>query len=165
MYTIGDVAKIMGLSPSAIRFYDRQGLLPFVQRNSAGRRVFKANDLNFIEVISCLKKSGVPVKDIAHFIELCMAGDQTLKTRYEYLDHEEDVLMDKIAEMQSQLAFLRYKKWYYKTSVEAGTESIHFLPHTQTVDPQTKAQYVTAQQQAPDWHHLLDLPETPNKPR
>ncbi|GEO73572.1 MerR family transcriptional regulator [Levilactobacillus namurensis DSM 19117] len=158
MYSIGDVAKMMNISTSALRFYDRQGLLPFVERNQAGRRTFKPNDLNFIEVIDCLKKSGVPVKNIASFIQLCMAGDGTLKERYDYLDHQEAVLTDKIQAMQAQLDFLRYKKWYYKTAVEAGTEAVHFLPQTHAVDPETKAQYQRARQNATDLHQLIDLP-------
>ncbi|MTV82150.1 MerR family transcriptional regulator [Secundilactobacillus folii] len=157
MYSIGDIAKKMDISTSAIRFYDRKGLLPFVERDEAGRRQFKQEDLNFIEVIECLKKSGVPVKDIAHFIRLCMAGDGTLRERYDYLDKEEAMLNDKIADLQDQLDFLRFKKWYYKTSVQAGTEEIHFLPNTRMVDPKTHAEYEEARQQAKDIHDLIDL--------
>lgn len=151
---------MMGINTSAIRFYDKQGLLPFVERDSAGRRVFKKNDLNFIEVIDCLKKSGVPVKDIGHFVQLCMKGDGTLMERYEYLDKEEEVLEEKIEEMQKQLDFLRYKKWYYKTSVEAGTESIHFAPGTNTVDPQTKEKFQTELEHCTNLRDLIDLAQS-----
>lgn len=157
MYSIGDVAEIMGVNTSTIRFYDKQGLLPFVERDRAGRRKFKAGDLNFIKVIDCLKKSGVPVKDIAHFIQMCMAGDGTLRDRYDYLDKQEQVLETKIADMQAQLDFLRYKKWYYKTSVEAGTETIHFLPDSKTVDPQTEAIYKAKLQHCTDVDKLISL--------
>lgn len=157
MYSIGDVAKVMGIKTSAIRFYDRQGLLPFVERDQAGRRVFKKNDLNFIEVIDCLKKSGVPVKDIGHFIQLCMRGDVTLQERYDYLDAEENTLQGKINEMQAQLDFLRYKKWYYKTSVESGTEAVHYLPGTQNVDPETKSIYDEKLAHCEDMRSLIDL--------
>lgn len=157
MYSIGDVATMMGINTSALRFYDRQGLLPFVARDKAGRRQFSKNDLNFIEVIDCLKKSGVPVKDIGHFVQLCMAGDSTLHERYAYLDKEEQMLMDKLRETQAQLDFLRYKKWYYKTSVEAGTEKIHFAPGTNEVDPQTKAIYQKELAHCQNLRDLIDL--------
>lgn len=163
MYSIGDVAKIMGINTSALRFYDRQGLLPFVARDQAGRRVFKQNDLNFIEVIDCLKKSGVPVKDIGHFIQLCMQGDGTLKARYDYLDKEEQMLQDRIVEMQHQLDFLRYKKWYYKTSVKAKTEAIHFAPGTMSVDERTKQLYDEELKHCTDLRQLIDLPKTDNQ--
>ena len=64
-----------------------------------------------------------------------MQGDETLRERYDYLDQEERVLEEKVTEMQKQLDFLRFKKWYYKTSVEAGTEDIHFTEGTKFVDP------------------------------
>lgn len=91
-YSIEQVAAKMGTNASTLRYYDKKGLLPFVDRDAAGRRQFKDNDFNFLEVIDCLKKSGVPVKDIGKFISLCLQGDGTLHQRYDYLDHEEGVL-------------------------------------------------------------------------
>ncbi|KRL53124.1 MerR family transcriptional regulator [Furfurilactobacillus rossiae] len=157
MYSIGDIANIMGINTSAIRFYDRNGLLPFVQRDKAGRRKFKPEDLNFIEVIDCLKKSGVPVKDIAQFITLCMQGDQTLQERYDYLDDEEEKLSLKIEKMQTQLEFLQYKKWYYKTAIKEGTEDIHFLPNSRMIDPQTRNEFEEKRKVTADIHELTDL--------
>ncbi|MYV17473.1 MerR family transcriptional regulator [Furfurilactobacillus milii] len=157
MYSIGDIANIMGINTSAIRFYDRNGLLPFVQRDKAGRRKFKPEDLNFIEVIDCLKKSGVPVKDIAQFISLCMQGDQTLQERYDYLDDEEEKLSRKIEKMQTQLEFLQYKKWYYKTAIKEGTEDIHFLPNSRMIDPQTRNEFEEKRKATADIHELTDL--------
>lgn len=125
-YSIGDVAEILGIAPSTIRYYDKRGLLPFVDRDSAGRRQFKDNDFNFLQVIECMKKSGLKIDEIRDFVEMCMQGDMTLEDRYNFLDREERVLMAKIETLQQQLDFLRYKKWYYKTSLEAGTEQVHF---------------------------------------
>jgi len=156
-YSIGEVAQKMGTNTSTLRYYDKKGLLPFVDRDDAGRRKFKDNDFNFLEVINCLKKSGVPIKDIGKFINLCLQGDETLRERYDYLDKEENVLEIKVREMQEQLDFLRFKKWYYKTSVEAGTETIHFTPGTKFVDPSTHDQYKTALKTNNDLRQLLDL--------
>lgn len=138
---IGEVAERMGISTSAIRFYDRKGLLPFVDRDEHGRRQFKENDFNYIETIDCLKRSGVPIKTIATFIELCMQGDASLRQRYDYLDEEEQHLQAKIEELQAQQAFLHFKKWYYKTAIEAGTESLHFIPGTTLFQPDLQEQF------------------------
>ncbi|GEN94483.1 MerR family transcriptional regulator [Pediococcus ethanolidurans] len=156
-YSIGEVAEKMGTNTSTLRYYDKKGLLPFVDRDTAGRRKFKDNDFNFLEVIDCLKKSGVPIKDIGKFINLCLQGDGTLQERYDYLDKEENVLEKKVQEMQDQLDFLRFKKWYYKTSVEAGTETIHFTPGTNFVDPGTHNQYRAKLKQAKNVHDLINL--------
>lgn len=155
-YYIGQVAEIMGINPSALRFYDRKGLIPFVKRDENGRRYFENNDLNFIEVIDCMKKSDLKVNDIRQFIDLCMAGDTTLEKRYEFLDKEEHTLENQIKMLEDQLAFLRYKKWYYKTSLEAGTEDIHFIPGTNHVDPGTKKQYEKELKKCNDIHELVD---------
>lgn len=156
-YLIGDVAKKMNINTSAIRFYDKKGLLPFIERDEAGRRKFKQQDMNFLEVIDCLKKSGVPVKDIAHFVRLCMEGDGTLRERYDYLNNEEVNLEKKISDLNDKLAFLRFKKWYYKTSVEAGTEKIHFVPGENLVDPGAKVQYQAELEKTDNIHDLIDL--------
>lgn len=155
-YSIGQVAEIMDINASALRFYDKKGLIPFVKRDENGRRYFEDNDLNFIEVINCMKKSGLKVADIRQFIDLCMVGDATLEKRYEFLDKEEHTLENKIKMLKDQLAFLRYKKWYYKTSLEAGTEDIHFMPGTNHVDPTTKAQYEQELKRCNDIHELID---------
>lgn len=141
MYKISDIAKEMDVSVDTIRYYDREGLMPFVDRDKGGRRVFKENDMNFIEVIKCMKQSGIPVKEIATFIDWCMAGDDTLGQRYDFLTDHEQKLEAEIEQLQSNLAFLRWKKWYYQTALEAGTEDIHFQPGTNVVDPNERKRY------------------------
>ncbi|MFC6261868.1 MerR family transcriptional regulator [Levilactobacillus fujinensis] len=140
-YSIGQVAAKLAISPYTLRYYDKEGLLPFVDRNEAGRRRFKDNDFNFLEVIVCLKEAGVPVKQIGSFIDLCMTGDTTLQARYDFLADHEQKLMAKMARLQHTLDFLRWKKWYYKTALRAGTESIHYLPGTNQVDPAVHATF------------------------
>ena len=66
-YTIGDISRKLNVSNDAVRYYDKEGLLPFAKRDKAGRREFTDDDLGYIEVIDCLKKSGIPIKDIAQF--------------------------------------------------------------------------------------------------
>lgn len=156
-YTIGEVAEKMNISTSAIRYYDRHGLLPFVDRDENGRRIFKDNDFNFLQVISCLKRSGVPIKIISHFIDLCMQGDSTLKQRYDYLDDEEKVLQEKINNLQAELDYLQYKKWYYKTAIEAGTESVHFTEGTRFVRDNVHDQYEEELKKVDDIKELIDF--------
>lgn len=92
-YTIGEVAEKLNIPNSTLRYYDKKGLLPFVDRDQAGRRSFKDNDLNFLEVIECMKKCGMTIKEIRYFIDLCMAGDVTLDARYQLLADEEQAVV------------------------------------------------------------------------
>ncbi|MFR2822009.1 MAG: MerR family DNA-binding transcriptional regulator [Thomasclavelia sp.] len=56
-YTIGEIAKMLNVSPSTIRYYDKEGLLPFVERTKGGIRIFKDKDYEFLKIIHCLKKN------------------------------------------------------------------------------------------------------------
>ncbi|WP_057894413.1 MerR family transcriptional regulator [Lacticaseibacillus brantae] len=147
-YSVGDIAKRMNVSADAIRYYDKEGLLPFAKRNSAGRREFSDDDLGYIEVIDCLKMSGIPIKEIGQFIDWCMVGDETLDQRLSFMEDHEIQLERKIQALEANLAFLRWKKWYYQTAAEAGTESIHFIPGTTQVDPAEHDRYNAQRRQS-----------------
>ena len=67
VYTVGEMAKRLGVAPSTLRYYDKEGLLPFVERSSGGIRVFKDSDYEWLNVIGCLKKTGMPLKYIKSF--------------------------------------------------------------------------------------------------
>ena len=101
-YSIGEAAEKMGTTTSALRYYDK--VASFVDRDAAGRRKFKDNDFNFLEVINCLKRVAYLSKTSGtSLVYVCKDG--TLQERYDYLDQEEGALEDKVHEMQSQLDF------------------------------------------------------------
>ncbi|MBQ7379583.1 MAG: MerR family transcriptional regulator [Clostridia bacterium] len=75
LHTVGEMAKRLGVAPSTLRYYDQEGLLPFVERSEGGIRVFKEADYEWFAVIGCLKKTGMQLRDIKTFIEMAMQGD------------------------------------------------------------------------------------------
>ena len=86
-YTIGELSKIMNVSIHTLRYYDNEGLLPFVQRKPNGQRIFTHRDLIFLNTIECLKSTGMPLKEIKQYIEWCIEGMPTVPQRYElFLD-------------------------------------------------------------------------------
>jgi DNA-binding transcriptional MerR regulator len=123
--TVSDIAKKMNVAPSTIRYYDREGLLPFVERSNGGIRMFKESDYAWLSIINCLKKTGMPIKDIRKFIDWCMEGDSTIDQRLELIEQQRQSVMAQIEDMQKTLQTLDYKKWYYETAKEAGTCRIH----------------------------------------
>lgn len=141
-FLIGDITRMYGISQDTLRYYDKAGLLPFVKKNKAGRREFTEDDLGYIEVIDCLKRSGIPVKEIAKFMDWCVEGDKTLPKRYDFMVEQEAALEKKIHDLQAQLDFLRWKKWYYQTANEAGTETIFFKEGTHQVDNKWHQRYL-----------------------
>jgi DNA-binding transcriptional MerR regulator len=92
-YTVKDVSKITGLSIFTIRFYDKEGLLPFVSKNKSGIRVFTESDINQIMTICCLKNTGMQLKDIKKYIDYCMKGASTIDSRKElFLEHRNEII-------------------------------------------------------------------------
>jgi len=79
-YSIGQVAEKTGLSSYTLRYYDKEGLMPFVHRGNGGRREFTENDMDFIDLISCLKETGMSLKEIREFVNMSMEGNVTLTT-------------------------------------------------------------------------------------
>lgn len=124
-YTIGEAAERCGVTAHTLRYYDKEGLMPYVERSSGGIRQFKEEDFEWLAIITCLKDSGVPVKKIKEFVDWCMTGDLTIESRLEFLKaHKKDV-EKQMAELQKNMELIDYKIWYYETAAEAGTTAIH----------------------------------------
>ena len=105
-----------------------------------------------------MKKCGMKIEEIRHFIDLCMAGDVTLDDRYDLLKQEEQTVIKQIKILQDQLDFLHYKMWYFKTALEAGTEEIHMIQAAEgeRVDPDIHEQYQAALAKCHDIKELID---------
>ncbi|QIB68721.1 MerR family transcriptional regulator [Aminipila butyrica] len=125
VYTVGEMAKRLHIAPSTLRYYDKEGLLPFLERSEGGIRMFKEEDFAFLSVIECLKKTGMSIKDIKVFIDWCMEGDTTIAQRLTLIKEQRESVLLQIEQMQQTLAMLNYKQWYYETAQIAGTCSVH----------------------------------------
>lgn len=124
VYTVGEMAKILGIAPSALRYYDREGLLPFVERSTNGVRVFTEQDYSWLKMITCLKKAGMQIKDIRTYIEMTMEGDATIGDRLELFQKQRERIQEQIRQLQQTLEVVEYKCWYYETAKAAGTTDV-----------------------------------------
>lgn len=124
-YTVGEAAKKMGVTPSALRYYDKEGLLPFVERSGSGMRMFNVKDLEWLKIIECLKKTGMPIKDIKTYMNLSIEGDSTIEQRLSIIIKQQKAIETQIAAMEKTLEIIKYKRWYYEVAKEAGTLSVH----------------------------------------
>lgn len=120
-YTVGEMAKKLNIAPSTLRYYDKEGLLPFVERSGGGIRMFQDSDLEWLTIIECLKKSGMAIKDIKKFIDWCVEGDSTIEQRLELIDRQRVAVLHQIEQLKETLAVLNYKHWYYETAKKFGT--------------------------------------------
>lgn len=124
VYTVGEMAKLLNVPASTLRYYDKEGLLPFVERSSGGMRMFQEKDYEWLQVIGCLKKAGLSIKDIRAYIEMAMAGDATIDARLRLFQKQREIVLAQIGELQETLDTLNYKCWYYETAKSAGTTKV-----------------------------------------
>lgn len=121
-YLIGEVAQMLNLSVHTLRYYDKEGLLPFVERTASGARLFSESDIGALKIIECLKATGMPIKDIRQFIDWCAQGDATLKQRYDMFMERKAAVEAQMEELKKTLELVEHKCWYYKTALEAASE-------------------------------------------
>ena len=124
LYTIGEMAKLLDIPASTLRYYDKQGLLPFVERSKSGIRMFQEKDYEWLKLIECLKKSGLTLSEIKNYIFMAIRGDETIEDRLQLFLNQKEVITQKITELQETLKVVEYKCWYYETAKKAGTVSV-----------------------------------------
>lgn len=127
-YTIKEAAEKMHLTTAALRYYDKEGLLPFMTRRDSGYRIFTEIDLEMLRIIECLKKTGMSIKNIHQFVLWVQQGDSSLQERYQLFLDRKKVVETQMAELQETLNLIQHKCRYYETALAAGTEKIHFPP-------------------------------------
>ncbi|WP_413497481.1 MerR family transcriptional regulator [Carnobacterium maltaromaticum] len=120
-YTIKDVAKKMNISSYTLRFYDDKGLFPFVERDKNNVRLFTEKDLEWVYVVQCLRDTGLPLKEIKKYVEMCLEGDPTLSERKEIMINQRAIMEKKLINTQNMLNMLDWKVNYYE-SVEIGKQ-------------------------------------------
>lgn len=123
-YTIGEMAKLLDVAPSALRYYDKEGLLPFMERTESGTRIFKDSDYEILKIIHCLKSTGMQIKDIKEFINLVLQGDKSIDARLELFRKRKFELEKQMADLQETMDTVNYKCWYYETAKKAGTTAV-----------------------------------------
>ena len=107
MYTIGQVSDIFQIPISTLRYYDREGLFPGMQRQS-GIRKFSEKELEALRVIECLKSSGLEIKDIKQFMAWCQEGPATYAKRKSLFEARKKAVEAEMEEMQKTLDMLNY---------------------------------------------------------
>lgn len=146
MYTVGEMAKLLGVPASTLRYYDKEGLLPFVERSPGGMRMFQEKDYEWLQVIGCLKKTGMSLKDIRTYIEMAMQGDETIEPRLRLILQQREAVRAQMAELQKTLDTLDFKCWYYETAKEAGSTSVPRNMPLKEIPEQYRAARITLRQ-------------------
>ncbi|MEW1550998.1 MerR family transcriptional regulator [Streptomyces tsukubensis] len=108
-YTIGEVAAWVGMSAHTLRWYERIGLMPHVDRSHTGQRRFTNRDLDWLAFVGKLRLTGMPVASMVRYAELVRLGEDTVDERADLLEHTRRDVRARIAELQETLALLDHK--------------------------------------------------------
>jgi DNA-binding transcriptional MerR regulator len=121
MYSIGQISEMFNLPISTIRYYDKEGLFPQIERQS-GIRKFSDAEVEALRVIECLKASGLEIREIKQFMEWTTEGSATYAWRKQLFETRKAAVEEEITQLQKTLAMLKYKCWYYETAIHDGNE-------------------------------------------
>ena len=121
MYTIGQISEMFNIPVSTLRYYDKEGLFPNMKRVSNIRK-FDDSEIETLRIIECLKKSGMEIKDIRRYMELCSKGSSTYAERKALFEKQRESVEGEIARLEKTLNMLKFKCWYYDQAIADGNE-------------------------------------------
>ena len=114
---ISEVSEQCGISADTLRYYERVGLLPPVQRTDSGIRDYGELDIRRVEFIKCMRSAGLPIEVLIEYVGLVQQGDQTSEARKEILVEQRAQLAAKMEEIQKTLDLLDYKIEVYEKAL------------------------------------------------
>ncbi|WP_239616306.1 MerR family transcriptional regulator [Cohnella mopanensis] len=117
-YTIKHVSERLRLPISTLRYYDREGLMPLLKRTETGTRKYSETDISWLELVCCLKNTGMPIEEIKEFMVLCLTGSTTSEQRKELLEQHKANILGQMEMLNRSLEMINYKlKNYNKIGI------------------------------------------------
>ncbi|HEU6440615.1 MAG TPA: MerR family transcriptional regulator [Terriglobales bacterium] len=113
-YTIGQAAEATGITAHTLRYYERIGLVPAIDREVAGRRRYSQVDLEFVGFLTLLRGTGMPIREMCEFVRLVRAGDGSVAERAAVLERHRTVLVRELDKLGVYLAALDAKIAHYR---------------------------------------------------
>ena len=115
--TIAEVCQRFELSHNTLRYYEKIGLIPTIQRKASGIRDYTEEDCKWIEFIKCMRSAGLTIEFLSEYVKLFKEGDSTLDKRRSLLIEQRNHLKERMFEMQVTLDRLDLKVERYDTLV------------------------------------------------
>lgn len=121
-YSPAETVEMSGFSLDTLRYYERIGLIEPVRRASGGHRRYTDDDLGWLEMLRCLRGTGMPIARMKTFAEMTRSGDHTIPDRLALLEEHDAAVEAEIARLTGQRAKIQAKIAYYRsvTVREAG---------------------------------------------
>lgn len=113
LYSMKEVCQRTGLNYETLKFYCNQDLVPNVKRDGGNRRVFDERDLAWLEGLGCLRRCGLSIKEMQHYVQLCLRGEASIPERKVILAERRKALEEEMARLQNALEYLDSKQAFY----------------------------------------------------
>lgn len=125
MMTISQVSQKYNLSADTLRYYEKEGLIPPVQRTEAGQRDYQPEDCRWVEFIKCMREAGLSIETLHKYVSLFQKGDKTLLARKELLLKERERIQAQVKMLQATLKRLNYKIAIYNGKLRECEKQLH----------------------------------------
>lgn len=134
MMTIKEVAARCGESEHTIRYYCKEGLFPFTTRGKNNVRLFSEQDMEGVSIVLCLRDTGMSLKEIRHYMDLCKQGVSTLPERLKIIQDQKAKSYAELAQFKKKIRHLEEKEQFYLQAIETGVEDDSCNPFIHTED-------------------------------
>ena len=126
-FTMMQVCRELGMTYQTLKFYCNQGLVPNVKRDRNNRRVFSADDVEWLRGLACLKRCGMSIEEMRAYLGLCLEGPASIPERKAMLAEKRGRLVEKLAEVQSSIDYIDDKQTFYDDVLAGRTEYVSNL--------------------------------------
>ena len=130
MYSMKQACQMTHMRYETLKFYCNQGLVPNVKRDAANRRLFDDSDIAWINSLSCLKKSGLSLTEMKHYLDLCLQGQATIPERKQILLNKRSELLARQQDLQDALDYIDWKQGFYDDVLSGKTPYVSNLTGT-----------------------------------
>ncbi|UPK43956.1 MerR family transcriptional regulator [Paenibacillus pabuli] len=117
-FSISEASAQLNIPDSTLRYYEKKGLLPLIERDDAGRRLFSENQMALLETLVCLKNTHMPISQIKQYIDWIVEGNRTLEARLEMMQKHKQAVLDEILIMQESLKGIEFKITRYTHQIQ-----------------------------------------------
>jgi DNA-binding transcriptional MerR regulator len=123
-YSIKEVSEKFNISSYTLRYYEKEGLLPFVQRGNNGKRLYSDVDLGLLQIVCCMRATGMSIAYIKNYVDLCIRKEDTVPERYRMILRQKEIIENHIKDYQELLEAVNKKLKYYNNMMELDHKTL-----------------------------------------
>ncbi|MGC5774886.1 MerR family transcriptional regulator [Paenibacillus pabuli] len=121
--SISEASAKLNIPESTLRYYEKKGLLPLIERDAAGRRLFSENQMALLETAVCLKNTHMPISQIKQYMDWIIEGNRTLETRLDMMQQHKQAVLEEISIMQESLKGIDFKITRYTHQIQERNQN------------------------------------------